>query len=65
MKCRITLAGGILMALVSIATAYVTFEFSGWPWLGQKSDTIIIASCSTTPDPDAPDKNGVELTGAA
>ena len=49
------------MALIFSAMAYTSLDFPGWPSLEQKSDTIVIARCKATPDPNAPDKDGLVM----
>ncbi len=40
------------------ATAYTVHPFSGWAWLREKSQDIIIGRCTATPDPDNSSKGG-------
>jgi hypothetical protein len=56
----ITITAGTLLACIGSVMAYVTFPFSGWPWLEQKSHDILIARCRVTPDPYAVGKDGAE-----
>lgn len=61
MKLRTIILYFALFGIASIATAVVIMPFRGWERLAQKSSDVIVVRCSKTPDPLAPDKDGVSL----